>query len=106
MQCEIEDELVYFLHIPKTSGTSLHQSFLRAFGPDATSPHLLFDDLVNGTYRISDRTRIVTGHFGGLLPLWLRRWPRIITLLRDPLARALSHINHVQRDKGHPLHTL
>ena len=69
-------------------------------------PSLLWDDLVNGTYQLSERTRIITGHFGGFLPLWLKRWPRIVTILRDPLARALSHINHVQRDQSHPLHPL
>ena len=79
---------------------------LRACGPEAVSPCLLWDDLVNGTYQLSEQTRILTGHFGGFLPLWLKRWPRIITILRNPLARALSHINHVQREQGHPLHAL
>ncbi len=106
MQSAVESDLVYFLHIPKTSGTSLHQSLLRACGPEAVSPCLLWDDLVNGTYQLSEQTRILTGHFGGFLPLWLKRWPRIITILRNPLARALSHINHVQREQGHPLHPL
>ena len=106
MQSTVESDLVYFLHIPKTSGTSLHQSFLRVYGPEAASPNLLWDDLVNGTYQLSERPRIITGHFGGFLPLWLKRWPRIVTMLRDPLARALSHINHVQRDQEHPLHPL
>ena len=107
MQSTVESDLVYFLHIPKTSGTSLHHSFLRVYGPEATSPpSLLWDDLVNGTYQLSERTRIITGHFGGFLSLWVKRWPRIVTILRDPLARALSHINHVQRDQSHPLHPL
>ena len=38
MQSAVESDLVYFLHIPKTSGTSLHQSLLRACGPEAVSP--------------------------------------------------------------------
>ena len=105
MQNKVESDLVYFLHIPKTSGTSLHYSFLRVYGPEATSS-FLWDDLVNGTYQLSERHRLITGHFGGFLPLWLRRWPRIVTMLRDPLARALSHINHVQREQVHPLHLL
>ena len=67
---------------------------------------LLWDDLVNGTYQLSERTRVITGHFGGFLPLWLKRRPRIVTILREPLARALSHINHVQRESRHPLHAL
>jgi hypothetical protein len=106
MQSAVESDLVYFLHIPKTSGTSLYHSFLRMCGAEAVAPHLLWDDLVNGTYRLSGRPRIIAGHLGGFLPLWLKRWPRIVTILRDPLARALSHINHVQRDQQHPLHPL
>jgi len=94
--------LIYFLHIPKTSGTSLGELFLQVKGPEAVSPPLLWDHLLNGFYRISEKTRIIQGHFGGLLPLWLQRWPRIVTILREPLARALSHINHVQRDPNHP----
>ncbi len=106
MQSAVVSDLVYFLHIPKTSGTSLHHSMLEAFGPEAASPPLLWDDLVNGTYQLSERTRVITGHFGGFLPLWLKRRPRIVTILREPLSRALSHINHVQRDQRHPLHPL
>ena len=99
-------EVVYFLHIPKTSGTSLRESLVRVYGPEAAAPNLLWDDLVNGTYHLSERPRLITGHLGGFLPLFLNRWPRIVTMLRDPLARALSHINHVQREQGHPLHPL
>lgn len=101
----MSDELVYFLHIPKTAGTSLHQFLIQVGGPDRVlPPNLIWDHLIRGMVEITDRTRIIGGHFAGLLPLWLRRWPRIITILRDPLARAVSHINHVQRDVAHPLH--
>jgi hypothetical protein len=50
MQDAIEEELVYFLHIPTTSGTSLHHSFQRVCGSGAVCPQLLWDDLVDGTY--------------------------------------------------------
>lgn len=99
-------ELVYYLHIPKTSGTSLRATFVRAVGEIGASPPLLWDHLVDRTFTITPETRIITGHFGGLLPLWLGRWPKIITMLRSPLERALSHINHVQRNEGHHLHQL
>lgn len=97
------DELVYFLHIPKTAGTSLLRFISRAVGPDR-AVNVLWDHVVDGTHGITERTRAVSGHLGGLFPLWLRRWPRVITVLRDPVARALSHVNHVQRDAAHPLH--
>ena len=96
---------VYFLHIPKTAGTSLRGYLEHVFGPEQVSPPLLWDHVVRETPdRMMSRWPVIVGHFGGLLPLWLGRWPRIITMLRDPRARSLSHINHVKRDEQHPLH--
>lgn len=97
-------DLLYFLHIPKTSGTSLQKALEQAYGRECVTPTQIWDHLVSGKHLITDRTRVIVGHFGGLLPLWLNRWPRIITMLRDPIERALSHINHIQRSTGHPLH--
>lgn len=52
------------------------------------------------------RSQIINGHFSGYIFKYFP-WPlRYITLLRDPLARAVSHHAHVLRDKGHYLHTL
>ena len=76
----------------------------RCVGREAASPPLLWDHLVGGAFEVTPRTRVVTGHFAGLLPLWLGKWPRTATVLRSPVARALSHVNHVQRDESHPLH--
>jgi hypothetical protein len=107
MQNGVANDLIYFLHIPKTSGTSLYHSLLQMCGKEAVSSQLLWDDLVSGAYQLSDeRPRVIAGHLGGLLPLWVKRWPMIVTILRDPLARALSHINEVQRQASHPLHAL
>lgn len=101
------EELVYFLHIPKTAGASMHKYLEHAFGPEHVSRPLLWDDIIHEQPdRVRDRWRVIVGHFGGLLPLWLGSWPQVITVLRDPLARALSHINHVKRDELHPLQHL
>lgn len=97
------DALIYFLHIPKTSGTSVSEFLRHQTGGSESLPPMLWDHLVKGTYEITHETKVVTGHFAGFLPLWLHRWPRIVTFLREPIARSLSHINHVQREaSGHP----
>jgi len=51
------------------------------------------------------RFEIVSGHCGVLYLNWSSS-PEIITILRDPIERAISHINHIQRDGGHPLNKL
>jgi tetratricopeptide (TPR) repeat protein len=102
-QDEDATPLIYFLHIPKTAGTSFYRFLVSAFGEARVSPQMLWDALP--AYSSAAKNwKVWSGHFGGLLPFILRSWPRIITLLRDPTDRTLSHINHVQRDAGHPLH--
>jgi hypothetical protein len=102
----MKSDLIYFFHIPKTAGTSLSLAMKEVYGSNAVSPQLLWDDFLTGKFAISPETRVIIGHFGGLLPFYLGQMPRMMTLLRDPVARALSHINHVQRDPNHPLHEL
>ena len=99
-------ELTYYLHIPKTAGTSVIHFLHDVYHPALICPHGLWDELVGAGSEELDAWRVYVGHFGGALPLWLRRWPRTLTVLRDPVARTISHIRHVKRDFRHPLHRL
>jgi hypothetical protein len=102
---KLQDDLIYFLHIPKTSGVSVHNYLRQAVGRNHLTDSVLWDDLLAGRSGLSEDTRIICGHFGGMLSLFLKKWPRILTMIRDPIARAVSHINHVQRAPEHPLHS-
>ena len=106
MQSAGPSNFVYFLHIPKAAGTSAHMFLTQAAAETGISHSLLWDHLNSGAVNVNGDTRLVGGHFGGFLPLWLKRWPRIVTIVRDPVARILSHIHHVQRHDAHPLHPI
>ena len=99
-------ELIYYLHIPKTAGTSVIHFLHDVYDPALICPYGLWDELVHASSEELAAWRVYVGHFGGVLPLWLRRWPRTLTVLRDPVARTISHIRHVKRDFRHPLHRL
>jgi hypothetical protein len=99
-------DLVYLLHIPKTSGTSLYYSIERAVGKESAPLPMLWDQFLYDPTRVTERTQVLTGHFGGLILFWLKQWPKMITMLREPLARCLSHLNHMRRVPAHPRHAL
>ncbi len=88
--------VIYFLHIPKTSGSSFHLFLKDAFGADNMAPFRAWDEVQSFSGPASN-WKVWSGHFGGMLPLILPTWPRMVTILRDPIDRAVSHINQLRR---------
>ncbi len=94
---------LYFLHIPKTGGSSIHELLAEHFGERMSQSqlwdHIKFDD--PSTFA---KHNIFAGHFGMALPTLLQRPTWTFTFLRDPVARTVSHFKHVKRDPNHPFH--
>ena len=94
---------LYFLHIPKTAGTSVSNALseiavkkdLKMVGP------ILIDHLVERPNW--EKSDLLVGHLG-LLPL--NHGFSYFTILRDPLERLFSHYSHVKRDSVHNFHNI
>lgn len=91
---------VYFLHIPKTAGTSLF-TYLYEQMPSDDRPHYRVDDLVNPPASLK-KQRFIVGHTFNTLHHVLDRPPFVITMMREPRAQVISHYQHIQRHEKHP----
>jgi hypothetical protein len=106
--CDNEDAsrvifMLYYIHIPKTAGTSL-RSFLRnmIYGDKICEVYSQIRDLNEAEYRKSVKNReIYFGHFSyGFHKLLKDKNPSYVTVLRDPIARVVSLYNHNRLVQG------
>jgi FkbM family methyltransferase len=90
----------YFLHIPKTAGTSTNR-FLELLSPRLEA--WLWDQLIERE-RAGAPTfgALMSGHFHMHLEPFAGRKLKRFTILREPVARTVSHYLHVKRAPDHP----
>lgn len=107
--------IYYFLHIPKTAGTALWKLLGDMFHPFVQFYHLLLAE-TGGEAQLAQRLAtdphllqsklLVCGHFSVRHPL-VQRAPRrkvLLSVLREPVERAVSFYDHVRSRADHPLH--
>jgi hypothetical protein len=95
---------LYFMHVPKTGGTSVASVLDDRFPPDEIFPGGLMPDLLAAPRSELRRFRLFHGHFGLVLPALLDEEPRMLTVLRDPLEMIRSLYMHIRRDPTHYFH--
>ena len=99
-----KDQTLYFLHIPKTAGTSLRTALSAQFDGSRVCPFLVLPKLLPLSPDELRRFRLFNGHHGRYLYQLLRFEPITVTMLRDPVARTVSHYRHLQRSEQGWLH--
>ncbi|MGF1501015.1 MAG: sulfotransferase family 2 domain-containing protein [Paracoccaceae bacterium] len=84
---------VFFLHIPKTAGTSVLEAMARFYRPDAVFPYHGEEALVqHDPQYVRRRYRLVAAHAGFRIANVVG--DHIVTVLRDPVDRILSLYNY------------
>ncbi|MEX3991313.1 sulfotransferase family 2 domain-containing protein [Paraburkholderia sp. EG286A] len=89
---------VYYLHIPKTGGTSLTSFLDDQFDPEEICPGQLLPDLFALPLESMERYRLFRGHLWHGLDAYVGRSLTYITMLRDPVQRTVSWYLHAKRD--------
>lgn len=121
------DSLVAFVHIPKTAGTTLNAILAHQYSADETyevmmrgmnwivprpaifpRPLISFSKIRRLKLALAEPSsmRLLNGHFDMSLSKWLPADTRFVTLLRDPVERAISHYYHHRRRTIDPIHPL
>jgi hypothetical protein len=99
--------LYFFLHIPKTAGTSVGTALLRMFGGFVLHPagRDLAQMLRDGP-TVLDRLLLVSGHINADNPLAHATARRVafLSVFREPVARVVSHYDFIRARAEHPLH--
>jgi FkbM family methyltransferase len=95
---------VYFLHIPKTAGSTLNSFFRTVYPPEKISPYWGWHQLLNISNEELLTYQLYSGHFYSYFHKLVSTPLRYCTFLRDPIDRALSHYGHIIKDNTHYLH--
>jgi hypothetical protein len=102
-------DLLFFLHIPKTAGTSFSTILASQFAPQEICPFPY--DGFESQLRLTPHEsllpyRLMHAHCDYTIYRLLPRIPVFITMLREPTSRFISTYHHIRRDPTHRLHRI
>lgn len=101
----LDSQPFYYLHIPKTAGTTFCFSVLPyVFNPADICPAHDYPELLPLLGGDLGRYRLFRGHFYYFFEKLLPVRPIFMTFLRNPVERVLSLYDHICRDTGHFQH--
>lgn len=95
-----EEDFVFFLHIPKTAGTSVSKTLAPLFPDEQVLTHYQMNNVRKHPRDIYLKARFLHGHFTH--DVYGKRLPKqpsfILTFLRDPVAHYISTFFHLKID--------
>lgn len=100
------DDPVYFLHVEKTGGSSVHRILSSVFPAGQVCTVRLWQELEGVRPETITGFSLYSGHLTGSFPEFLGTKLRTVTLLRDPVQRSISHYAHIRRDPSSPYYRL
>lgn len=86
---------LYFLHIPKTAGTSFTLILDSIIDAKRTLPQKVWNDFASLESISFKNFDFIRGHFGYGVHKHTTRKINQITMLRDPVERTVSQVNHI-----------
>ena len=97
-------DTLHFLHIPKTAGRSVRVVLEEQFDFGQQFPGVVLAQLVARPPSEVRQWRLFCGHYGKYLHTLLGFEPTVITFLRDPIARSISHYRDLKTRENSWLH--
>ncbi|PJF40259.1 MAG: hypothetical protein CUN54_05900 [Phototrophicales bacterium] len=101
-----EEDVLVFIHIPKTAGSSFIQVLQENFEHIANLPPISMIESQADLEALSGGSRILVGHVTNCIERYLPKKPLYITMLRHPVERTISAYYHTQRDEDNLFHQL
>jgi hypothetical protein len=102
------DGPIYFLHIPRTGGTTLRELIARRFPRERCflggARRRFAESMAAMPLEQREQLLFVSGHYDASVGKLLGTRPRIVTMLREPAARLRSHYEVVKRFPEQRLH--
>ena len=101
----LNQDPIYFFHIPKTAGTTFNTILKHHFPKEKICEAHHWSQLIKIPKERINEFDLYIGHFYSWLPNLITSNPRWIVMFRDPVERALSHYAHILNDPAHYFHT-